>query len=132
MPSRSRARARYAALAIVTIVLGLAVHLRGDTLPPSARDVLGDALWAAMVMWLIGVLAPSRSLWWRASAAAAVCVAVEFSQLLHQPALDAIRRTPVGHLVLGNSFDPRDLGAYGAGVLAATLVAWKTSATDVR
>jgi hypothetical protein len=58
----------------------------------------------------------------RAVAARAVCFFVEFSQLIHLPALDALRRTIVGHLALGSGFDPRDFSAYTAGVLAAVLL----------
>ena len=45
---------------------------------------------------------------WRAAVALAFCFAVEFSQLVHLPALDALRRTTAGHLALGSGFDPRD------------------------
>jgi hypothetical protein len=86
------------------------------------RDVLGDALWAAMVVWWIAAVAPASRLPWRAAVALAFCFAVEFSQLWHFPALDALRRTTAGHLALGSGFDPRDFAAYAAGVLAAVLL----------
>jgi hypothetical protein len=44
------------------------------------------------------------------------------SQLYHAPALDALRATRAGHLVLGSGFDARDLAAYTAGVAAAVLL----------
>jgi hypothetical protein len=113
---------RYVALAVGTIVLGLVVHLRGDALSPVARDVLGDALWAAMVAWGIAAVAPAMRLPWRAALALASCFIVEFSQLVHFPALDALRRTTAGHLALGSGFDPRDFAGYTAGVLAAVLL----------
>ena len=119
MPSTPYARTRYVALALGTIVVGLAVHLGGGALSPVVRDVLGDALWAAMVTWLIAAAAPALRLPWRAATALACCFAVEFSQLVRLPALDALRGTMAGHLVLGSGFDARDLGAYAGGVLAA-------------
>jgi hypothetical protein len=122
MPLWLRARSRYVALAAGTIVVGLTVHLRGSFLPPAVRDGLGDALWAAMVTWGIAAIAPSIRRPWRATLAVAICFGVEFSQLVHLPALDAIRRTTAGHLVLGSGFDPRDLPAYVAGVIAAVLL----------
>ncbi len=122
MPRWLRARTRYLALALGTIVLGLAVHGRGGALSPVVRDVLGDALWAAMVVWGIAAVAPVMRRPWRAAVALAVCFAVEFSQLVHLPALDALRRTAAGHLVLGSGFDRRDFAAYAAGVLAAVLL----------
>jgi hypothetical protein len=122
MPRWLRARTRYIALAAGTIVLGLAVHRHGGALSPALRDVLGDALWAAMVAWSIAAVAPAVRVAWRAAAALAFCVVVELSQLLHFATLDAIRRTTAGHLVLGSDFDPRDLPAYAAGVLVAVLL----------
>jgi hypothetical protein len=50
----------------------------------------------------------------------AVAAVVEASQAL--PALDTLRHTQVGHLVLGTDFDPRDFASYAAGVLAAGLI----------
>ena len=111
----------YAALALGTIALGLGVHWYGDFLGPTLRDVLGDALWAAMIAWCVAVLVPSASLRNRSVVALAICFLVEVSQLYHTPALDALRRTMAGQLTLGSGFDPRDLFAYALGVLAAVL-----------
>jgi hypothetical protein len=122
MPPWLRARARYVALAVGTIALGLAVHSGGGALSPIVRDVLGDALWAAMAAWWIAAVAPAMPLAWRAALALALSFAVEFSQLLHVPVLDALRRTTVGYLALGSGFDPRDFAAYAGGVLAAVLL----------
>ena len=113
---------RYLALAVTTIVIGLAVHSGSATMRPSARDVLGDALWAAMIVWLVSAAAPPARLATRSAAALAICVAVELSQLYHAPALDALRATTGGRLVLGSGFDPRDLLAYAAGVCAAAII----------
>jgi hypothetical protein len=125
MSSEFRARAAYAALAIATIVAGLAVHLGGVPMSPIVRDVVGDALWAAMLTWWVSVLVPRMALGGRAALALAACFAVEASQLYHTPALDAVRGTRVGHLVLGSGFDPRDFAAYALGVLgAAALEGW--------
>ena len=119
-----RARLPHVALAVGTIVVGLTIHRGGAALRlgPVARDVLGDALWAVMIVWWLGALAPTLRLRVRGGVALAICVAVELSQLLHTPALDAARRTLPVRLVLGSGFDPRDLVAYAAGVLAAVLL----------
>ena len=119
-----RARAAHAALALATIGVGLAVHLGGHALPPRLRDALGDALWAAMLVWWVSALWPARPLRWRAGLALGGAFAVEASQLLRTPALDAVRATRFGHLVLGSDFDARDLPAYAAGVLAAAAAEW--------
>jgi hypothetical protein len=114
-------RVPYLALAVTTIGIGLAIH-RGAALGPVAGDVLGDALWAVMMVWWTGVVAPRARLPARGMAALAICFAVEASQIVHSPVLDALRRTVPGRLVLGSGFDPRDLLAYAAGVLAALLL----------
>jgi hypothetical protein len=95
------------------------VHLGGEAIPPAPRDILGDALWATMLAWWVGALVPGWSLGSRAAVALAGSYVVEASQLLHTPWLDAVRRTRLGHLVLGSGFDPRDLLAYAGGVLMA-------------
>lgn len=116
---RHDTRLRSLALAALTVGVGLAVHRGGPGLPPDARDVAGDALWAAMIFWGTGVLAPRASVVARAGAALGISMAVEVGQLVRTPALDAARATTLGHLVLGSSFDPRDLLAYALGVALA-------------
>lgn len=118
-----RPRLLFATLAAITIVLGLLVHLRGSgVLTPVARDVIGDALYAVMMVWIAGAIAPQLSTRQRWAVALGLCVAIELSQLYHAPALDAVRATLLGHLVLGSSFDWRDLGVYAAGSLAAVII----------
>jgi len=90
--------------------------------PPTIRDVLGDALWAGMIVWLIGARVPNARPWTRYGAAYAICALVETSQAFHTPRLDALRATMIGQLVLGSGFDPRDFLAYALGVGAAALL----------
>jgi hypothetical protein len=122
MQRRLSARLRYLTLAIATIGLGLAVHLRGTSLSAVLRDVLGDALWAVVIVWGVSVVAPSARRITRGGVALAICFAVETSQLYHAPTIDALRATTGGRLVLGSGFDLRDLAAYAAGVIAAELL----------
>lgn len=119
----SHRRVWYLVLAFAAIAAGLTVHLGGSGVPPAARDVLGDALWAAMMVCWMGVLAPRLPLRTRALVALAVCVAVELSQRYQTPALDALRRTVPGQLVLGSGYDPRDFLAYALGVALAAVLA---------
>lgn len=118
----NRTRAIYIILALATIAVGLFVHRRATVLGPAARDATGDALWAMMVTWWAGALAPAARPTTRGVAAFAVCLGVEVSQLYHAPAVDAVRATLVGSLVLGSDFDPRDLAAYAVGVASAVLI----------
>ena len=101
----------YVGLAAATIALGLWVHRGGTALGPIARDIVGDALWAAMMAWWIGAAVPDGRVAARSAAALGICVAVELSQLVHTPAIDAVRQTTLGHSVLGSRFHARDLAA---------------------
>lgn len=116
-------RVRYLVLALVTIAAGLIVHFSGGFLPPALRDIVGDALWAMMIVWWVSVLVPRLPLLARGGIALAICAAVEFSQIHHAPWLDALRATLPGELILGSDYDPRDLLAYAVGVLVAMVVA---------
>ena len=124
MRHRHVARLRYGLLALSTIAVGLLVHGRGAALGPDAQDVLGDALWAMMLYWWIGVLGPHWPVVWRSGVSDGVCVAVELSQRVHGPTLDAVRQTTLGALVLGTGFDPRDFVSYAVGVAIATALDW--------
>ncbi|MEO8481321.1 MAG: DUF2809 domain-containing protein [Acidobacteriota bacterium] len=122
MSAHLRTRAAHMALAVVAVLVGLLVHGGRTGLGPLARDVVGDALWAAMIVGMVGATVPRARVGRRGAMALGICVAVELSQLLHGPTIDAVRRTTFGELVLGSGFDPRDLAAYAVGVLAATLL----------
>ena len=114
-----RARLVYVALALSTIAIGLLVQFGSGPISALWRDALGDALWAAMMTWWISAFVPRARLVARGAVAYAICVGVEVSQLYHAPAIDALRATRIGHLVLGSGFDGRDFWAYGVGVVSA-------------
>ena len=115
-------RPYFVALALVTIAAGLAVHFRGHAFGDAAQDIIGDALWAMMMVWCVGVLIPQSAMLLRGAIALAISFGVEFSQLIHTPALDSLRTSTVGHLVLGSGFDGRDLASYACGVVVAMLI----------
>lgn len=112
-------RAAFLALAGGTIAVGLVLRQLRGTLPHVAADILGDVLWAAMIAWLVGGVAPTMRRTTRGAFALVICWSVEFGQLYHGAPFAAWRDTTLGHLVLGSDFDPRDLVAYALGVLAA-------------
>lgn len=122
MPQSFRARAWFAVLASSTVALGLLVQRVKAGLPQALGDVLGDGLWAVMIVWLVGAVAASLPRLRRAAAALAVCCIVEFGQLYHAPWLDSWRGTTLGHLLLGTDFDFRDLAAYALGIVGAYLL----------
>jgi hypothetical protein len=127
-PAQARARLRYGIIAILTAAVGMAVHLHAGWLPHAIHDMLGDALWAATVYWMVSVAVPRARRRWRLIAALGICIVVELSQLWHPQWLDSVRDTLAGHLLLGSDFDPRDLLAYAIGVLAAVMVDGRTPA----
>lgn len=124
MIAHTSTRAAYLTVVIGTIGLGLWVHRDSAAFSAVTRDVLGDAIWAAMMMWCVAVIAPAISLSARGALAYGIGVAVEFSQLVHTPAIDAARSTTLGSLVLGSGFDPRDLAAYAVGIAVAVFLEW--------
>ena len=81
--------------------------------------MLGDALWAMMIYWIVGGIGPTLAGSRRAIIAVLVCWSVELSQLYHPPWLDGLRDTTIGRLTLGTGFDPRDFAAYAMGIAAA-------------
>jgi hypothetical protein len=122
-----RVRGVYVGLAALTIVVGLIVHRGGVPMGDATRDVLGDALWAMMIVWWLSALWPQTAPRTRGAAALAICFAVEVSQRFRVPALDSVRRTAIGHLFLGSGFDLRDFLAYSAGAAVAVLLLLATA-----
>ncbi len=107
---------------MTVMIVGLVVHRVGLGLNSVIRDMLGDALWAMMIFYWLGVLVPRTRLRTRTALALALCAGVEVSQLYHSPRLDALRTTLLGHLVLGSGFDARDFLSYSLGVATAMLL----------
>lgn len=106
---------RYAAAIIVTIALGLLSRRYSAHLPWWLAKNAGDALYATMVFWGLGLVATRASTARLALAAIAFCVAIELSQLYRAPWIDAVRATTPGHLVLGQGFHAFDLVCYVIG-----------------
>jgi hypothetical protein len=122
----------YLALVSLTMLLGLASRRYGPWLPRWVVAYAGDALWALLVFWLLGLLRPR----WRsrgvASAAWCFAIAIEVSQLWHTPWLIALRHTTLGSLVLGQGFLWSDISCYTLGVLTGYLLErnWLTPRTS--
>lgn len=104
---------------MATVALGLASRRYGALLPDVVAAYSGDALWAVLVFWLAAVVRPAAPTWALATAALATAFAVEASQLVHTPGLDALRATRLGALVLGRGFLWSDLVCYTVGVAGA-------------
>lgn len=106
-----RSRVIYVTAVCVVIVAGLLSRTF-----PALGKYPGDALWALMVFFGLGVVFRSASAWKLGLAALAISWTVEFGQLYHTPWLDGFRATTIGHLILGSGFLPMDLAAYSVGV----------------
>jgi hypothetical protein len=117
-----RSRWRYAVAVAVTIAAGLGSRAIASALPWWLAKNAGDALYATMVFFGIGFVAPRIRTSTAAAIALVFCAAIECSQAYHAPWLDAVRDTLPGHLVLGQGFHAFDLVCYVIGVtLGATL-----------
>ena len=124
-PPRNRVYQGIACAAIVG--LGLLSRSGRVGLPKFWAKYSGDALWALMVFVLVGLIFPRRSTLFVAGVAFAYACITEFSQLYHAAWIDAIRRNPLGRLVLGDTFAWADIAAYLAGILLGAAVEYGLS-----
>ena len=107
---------------VAVIALGLASRAFPQLVPAALGKYPGDALWAMMIVFALGIVATRMRTWQLALTALLICFAVEFGQLYQAPWIVALRAHPLGHLVLGSAFGWVDLIAYTAGVAIAALV----------
>jgi hypothetical protein len=119
-----RPRAFYILCLAIVICAGLASRSKTLALPPFVAKYAGDALWAMMVFVALGVVLPRRSTLALMAFAVIFSCAVESSQLYHSPWIDAIRRTTLGHLVLGDTFAWGDVAAYLVGIVIGGICEW--------
>lgn len=109
---------------LFTIVLGLASRKFPGLFPPVFEKYPGDALWAQMVYWIIGMLAPAASVVKVAIYALAISYGVEISQLYQNGWINEIRATTLGHLALGSYFSWLDMLSYTIGVALVAPIEW--------
>lgn len=107
---------------VAVIALGLASRAYPQFFPAALGKYPGDALWAMMIVFALGIIATRMRTWQLALWSLLICFAVEFGQLVQAPWLVELRAHPLGHLVLGSTFGWADLIAYTAGVAIAALV----------
>jgi hypothetical protein len=119
-----RHRGIYLLLVCVVIACGLGSRSEIVALSPFFAKYVGNALWALMIFIGLGSVFPSRSTAWVAGWAAAVSASVEFSQLYHAPWIDAVRRTWIGRMALGDTFAWGDMAAYAVGIVFGGLGEW--------
>ena len=72
--------------------------------PTSLPITRPTVLWAMAVFATIGLIFPAAASWQVAAGAYVLTALLEFSQLYHEPWIDALRGTPLGALALGSDF----------------------------
>ena len=107
----------YFILIFFVIVLGIASR-KIDSIPL----FFGDILYAVMIYFGVRMFFINLNFKKSAALALAVCFCIEFLQLYRAEWMLAIRRTTLGHYVLGEGFLWSDLGFYTIGVLIAVLI----------
>jgi hypothetical protein len=110
------------AIAAILIPIGVAWRMAPLHLPQFLYKYGGSVLWAAMVYWLVAAMLPRSRPGAVATLAAAIAALVEFSRLLHIPALDAFRLTLAGKLILGRFFSLWDILAYWLAIAVVAVV----------
>jgi hypothetical protein len=118
----ARPRALYVGLLLMTIAAGLASRRFPDLQPGWMASYAGDALWAAMVFWLLALVARRAPTMVIGAAALGIAWGVEGSQLIHVPWLDSLRSSRLGALVLGQGFLWSDLVCHAVGVGVAGVI----------
>ena len=111
-----RSRLKYGAAAVIVVLLGLASRRYTANLPDFVASYAGDTLWATTAFLVFAILIPRWSTLRLAVAAMVLAVAIEVSQLYHEPWIDQLRHTTVGALILGQGFLFSDILCYAVGV----------------
>jgi hypothetical protein len=121
-------RRRYLALAAVTIAAGLAsraTHTGWYAIDKS----LGDALYAAMIYWLLGLVQPRTHVWPRAAIAVTVCFGIEAFKLTGLPLAWSDSR--LSRLIFGTTPSVLNLVCYLAGIVVAAAIDTRIAQTGV-
>lgn len=120
-----RRRITYVLLLLITVPLGLVWRMAPLGLSPFSFKYGGSVLWAMALYWLIATCQPKLGSGTRATVAAAIATALEFSRLWHTSIMDAFRMTLAGRILLGRYFSLKNIAAYWLAIgLTALLDEW--------
>lgn len=108
----------YYPITILTIIL-LGIFSRKIPLIPLC---VGDILYAVMIYFMVRLLFLKPTKHKIALIAIIICFAIEFSQLYQADWIISIRKTTMGHYILGQGFLFSDLIAYFFGVFMAFIL----------
>lgn len=107
----------YLTLIVVTIVLGILSRIL-----TGIPTFIGDILYASMIYFGMRFLFATTTIQKAGIYALVLCFCIEFQQLYRAEWIVEIRRTTIGHYVLGQGFLWSDLGFYTIGVSMAFLI----------
>jgi hypothetical protein len=110
-------RIQYFILTLIVIALGITSR-KMEGVPM----FFGDTLYAVMIYFGMRMLFVNIDIKKTAILALLICFAIEFLQLYDAEWMLEIRRTTVGHYVLGQGFLWSDLGYYTLGIIMAFLM----------
>jgi hypothetical protein len=117
-------RSLWLQIVTITIIIGLGLLSRkySGFFPVQIAKYPGSALWATAVFFVVGLLLRNQTTLHVGLTAIVISTLVEFSQLLNIAWLIEIRRTSIGHLFLGSTFNAPDLLAYAIGIALGCIV----------
>jgi hypothetical protein len=110
-------RFTYFIIIVSVIILGI-ISRKIEGIP----TFFGDTLYAVMIYFGMRMLFINSSFKMTSALALIFCFCIEFLQLYRAEWLLAIRRTTLGHYVLGQGFLWSDLGFYTLGIVIAFLI----------
>jgi hypothetical protein len=110
------------AITLTVIPIGIAVRYAPLHLPWFFYKYLGSFLWAVALYWFVATLLPRLYPAALAILSALAAVAVEFSRLVPEPAINAFRLTLPGQLILGRFFSFRNIVAYLLAIAMSALL----------
>lgn len=112
----------YLFLVTTVMILGIGTRRFSVYFPYWINVYLGDALWALMIFFLLGLLFRTKATRWVAAGALLFSFFIEISQLYHSQWIDSLRQTRIGGLVLGYGFLWSDLVSYTVGIGFGVLI----------
>lgn len=119
--NQTRSRTLSVLLSLLTLLAGLASRKFSVWLPAWLAKNAGDALYAVLIFWLAGLIAPRLSTPRCALTATGFCFGIEFLKFSQVPWLVAARHSQAGALVFGVGFHAQNLACYVVGVVLAAL-----------
>ena len=103
-------------IVVITIILGI-LSRKFDLIP----SFIGDTLYAVMIYFGMRFIFVNCNKKIAILLALLFCYCIEFQQIYRADWIVQIRRTSIGHYILGQGFLWNDLGCYTIGVFVAYL-----------